>query len=199
MRVIHVLRKPLSEKTVAANTVKHGTGGLNIDASRIGDATRIQSAAGGIGDGSIYSTADEYEKGTGREYRIGRRWPANVILQHLDGCRCEGTKSVKSNGHYPASRPAGSSIAGASGHIGQDALVEMHTKGEQIPNWICVEGCSVTRLDEQSGELGNNYRASKANGSTSIWGSGSSSSVDSISDTGGASRFYKQVGGKSDG
>ena len=34
MRVIHVLRKPLSESTVAANTLKHGTGGLNIDASR---------------------------------------------------------------------------------------------------------------------------------------------------------------------
>ena len=52
MRVIHVLRKPLSEGTVAANTLKHGTSGLNIDASR----------------------------------HEGGRWPANVILQHLDGC-----------------------------------------------------------------------------------------------------------------
>ena len=34
MRVIHVLRKPLSEKTVAANTLKHGVGGLNIDGGK---------------------------------------------------------------------------------------------------------------------------------------------------------------------
>ena len=34
-RMIHVLRKPLSEGTVASNVLKHGTGGLNIDASRI--------------------------------------------------------------------------------------------------------------------------------------------------------------------
>lgn len=31
-----LVRKPCSEKTVAANVLKHGTGGINIDASRIG-------------------------------------------------------------------------------------------------------------------------------------------------------------------
>ncbi len=31
-----LIRKPLAEKTIAANVVKYGTGGLNIDASRIG-------------------------------------------------------------------------------------------------------------------------------------------------------------------
>jgi len=32
---ITVARKPLGEKTVAANVLKHGTGGINIDASRV--------------------------------------------------------------------------------------------------------------------------------------------------------------------
>ena len=32
---IVLARKPLSEKTIAANVLKHGTGGLNIDASRV--------------------------------------------------------------------------------------------------------------------------------------------------------------------
>jgi len=36
MLVIHICRKPLSEPTVAANVLKHGTGALNIDACRIG-------------------------------------------------------------------------------------------------------------------------------------------------------------------
>ena len=35
MKVIHVLRKPLTG-TVAANVLAHGTGVLNIDATRIG-------------------------------------------------------------------------------------------------------------------------------------------------------------------
>jgi len=34
---ICVARKPLSEKTVALNVLKHGTGGLNIESSKIGD------------------------------------------------------------------------------------------------------------------------------------------------------------------
>ena len=38
---ITVARKPLSEKTVAANVLKHGTGGINIDESRIGGEGRF--------------------------------------------------------------------------------------------------------------------------------------------------------------
>ena len=38
---ITVARKPLSENTVAANVLKHGTGGINIDESRIGGEGRF--------------------------------------------------------------------------------------------------------------------------------------------------------------
>ena len=38
MKMIHVLRKPFSKSTVAANTLEHGTGGLNIDTSRLDGA-----------------------------------------------------------------------------------------------------------------------------------------------------------------
>lgn len=44
-----LLRKPLSEKTVAANVLKHGTGGMNIDACRVkfsSDSERHAVAAG---------------------------------------------------------------------------------------------------------------------------------------------------------
>ena len=33
---IVMARKPLSEKSIAENVLKHGTGGINIDGSRIG-------------------------------------------------------------------------------------------------------------------------------------------------------------------
>ncbi len=88
MRIIHVLRKPLSEGTVAANTLKHGVGAYNIDAVRVAHES---------------------------DANLEGRWPANMILQHLDGC------------------------------------------GE-----VCEPGCPVVALNEQSG----------------------------------ASRFFKQVGGK---
>ena len=91
MRVIHVLRKPLSEGTVAANVLKHGCGGLNIDASRIAGepwtwGTQTDIRGGGYGSkrpsgGDVFATNVQSDpKG---------RWPANVILQHLDGCRCD--------------------------------------------------------------------------------------------------------------
>ena len=36
-------RKPISEKTVAENVLKHGTGGINIDECRIGTKTKINA------------------------------------------------------------------------------------------------------------------------------------------------------------
>ena len=35
MRVIHLARRPLSENSVSANVLEHGTGALNINATRI--------------------------------------------------------------------------------------------------------------------------------------------------------------------
>ena len=72
-----VARKPLEEKTVAANVLKFGTGGLNIDGSRIGtevisthNAPKGTFAGGEQDRGSDTST---YKEHTGR-------WPANIIL-----------------------------------------------------------------------------------------------------------------------
>lgn len=72
-----VARKPLGEKTVAANVLAYGTGGLNIDASRIGTekisthhAPKGTFAGGEQDRGSDTST---YQEHTGR-------WPANIIL-----------------------------------------------------------------------------------------------------------------------
>lgn len=72
---IVVARKPLSEKTVAANVLAHGTGGLNIDATRIGtDAIKVDTYAerGPFGDSQV---GNEYESKT-----TTGRWPANVVL-----------------------------------------------------------------------------------------------------------------------
>jgi site-specific DNA-methyltransferase (adenine-specific) len=41
---ICMARKPLSEKSIAENVLKHGTGGINIDGSRIGTETILPEA-----------------------------------------------------------------------------------------------------------------------------------------------------------
>jgi len=69
-----VARKPL-EGTVANNVLKWGTGGLNIDGSRIGtENTQRNSYAGTNGEGWGMGVHDSV---TGS---ISGRWPANIIL-----------------------------------------------------------------------------------------------------------------------
>lgn len=75
---IVLARKPLSEQTIAANVLKHGTGALNIDACRVdgeGNKTFVRDA----GDRS----REQYRTGTTIGAAIPTsqsRWPANLIL-----------------------------------------------------------------------------------------------------------------------
>jgi site-specific DNA-methyltransferase (adenine-specific) len=79
-----VARKPQSEKTVAANVLKHGTGALNVDGCRI---------AGEKGDG-VWGSSNKHrdpnetvkfnaspnrENFRSQQHELGR-WPANLIL-----------------------------------------------------------------------------------------------------------------------
>jgi hypothetical protein len=79
MKIITLLRKPL-DGNVAENTLKHGCGGVNIDATRVGTENRVNPSAS---ENRIYGQF----KGAEREGRdcVGR-WPANFVLTHSDGC-----------------------------------------------------------------------------------------------------------------
>lgn len=76
-----VARKPLGEKTVAANVLAHGTGALNIDATRIesGGVTGSSSSAG-QGSGKPSQSGVPFVGGiVSAAHELGR-WPANVAL-----------------------------------------------------------------------------------------------------------------------
>ena len=224
MRVIHVLRKPLSEGTVASNVLKHGTGGLNIDASRItSHGDRANESGGGAGagqyDDGVRSRTEERTYGGTLGGRVadphpGGRWPANVILQHLDGCRCEGVKRVKGSScrsdHIGKGREGDhtNGIYGAKASKITTAYVDSDGK-ETVANWVCEPSCPVARLDEQSGVSGDTTEGVNRQGeggqyATGIYGNAgpegrTGETRRRIVDRGGASRFYKQVGGKADG
>ena len=83
---ICVARKPLSEKTIADNVLRWGTGGINIDGCRItmkdGDKKVGGFGNAGIGYGDIENKGDY--KGEWVERTEGR-FPANIILDEEAG------------------------------------------------------------------------------------------------------------------
>lgn len=81
---IVMARKPLSEGTVAANVLAHGTGGINVDGCRIGvseaDAKAMERANT---PGSARFQKGEFFKGldAAQPYETTKgRWPANILF-----------------------------------------------------------------------------------------------------------------------
>ena len=91
MKSIHVLRKPCSEPTVTANVLRHGTGGINVDGSRIAwaneaDAAVTTAAAAGYHkserQGKVIQSPSLGHYNLGESYAppASGRWPANLVL-----------------------------------------------------------------------------------------------------------------------
>ena len=81
---IVVTRKPLSEKNVALNVLKWGTGGINIDACRIG--TEIRTYKAGLTNNERLND-DGWDKigNPNIEVSAQGRFPANIILDEEAG------------------------------------------------------------------------------------------------------------------
>jgi hypothetical protein len=177
--VVTVARKPLFEGSVAANVLAHGVGAMNVDGTRIacvGEenpsiATREAAVRRGRAPITGRSASEANEEGRilrrgsheaylaeHRGERLGR-WPANLVLQHLDGC------------------------------------IRKDTEG-------CILGCPVLSLDESSGILHSQDPATRK-GRPGVHGTGHGTTylpvketAEHYADTGGANRFFKQVGGR---
>lgn len=81
-----LIRKPCSEKTVARNVERWGTGAINIDGSRI-PSEPIKTVQGGkkINGGSYIKNEDNEDRRQVFENTTGR-FPANLLLSHSDEC-----------------------------------------------------------------------------------------------------------------
>lgn len=212
MKVIHVLRKPCAESTVAANVLTHGCGAINVDATRIQSSNMpTPTKAPGWDSYNKANAAQGYrplDYAQGDAFYTpspGGRWPANVVFQHLDGCKQTGVRQVK--GSAPASGPT---LSGKSTSVSRGVFngvdqtpcyTDPLTGTETVPAWDCAEGCPVAGLDEQSG-LTKDGVAVRHNGVSG----GTGSSIVRVKPegtpdmgyggAGGASRFFKQFVGK---
>jgi site-specific DNA-methyltransferase (adenine-specific) len=121
---ILIFSKPIAERTIVANVLAYGTGGINIDATRVKHASRADfedhklqvekvKAKGGIRGNSWKNSSDL--SGANDVSPLGR-WPTDTTFTHAPECRKLGL-------------------------IGEtDANV-----------WACAPGCPVAALDQQSG------------------------------------------------
>jgi site-specific DNA-methyltransferase (adenine-specific) len=81
---ICLARKPLAEKTVAENVLKWGTGGINIDESRVEmsqeDKEMLDAKASTNNNGVNFDVGEGKTKGTATPANNLGRFPANLIL-----------------------------------------------------------------------------------------------------------------------
>ena len=84
---ICMARKPLAEKTVAENVLKYGTGGINIDESRVGTEERYNAPAGNkAGGNSLNMSEVGMPQDVDGTTAIGR-FPANLIHDNSEEVR----------------------------------------------------------------------------------------------------------------
>ena len=121
---IVMARKPLSEKTVVDNVLKWGTGGINIDDSRIETDSlllkKIEKYGDGYGgDGSSIFGTNKKTKIYGSE--LGR-FPANLILDEEAGKMLDKQTGVLTSGFMKAGtiRKMSESNVNTYGHYDSD-------------------------------------------------------------------------------
>jgi len=197
--LVAMARKPF-DGTYAEHVLEHGTGALNIDASRIAASDPVNFQFGpseSLGHGSfkMADSTDAKRANTLWENTQGR-WPTNVLFQHLPECQLVGTKRVATGTAVKRNLPP----EGASRRVGNkartqrgDDITYADADGkEAIEEWDCAPGCPVGELDRQSGVSSSTGGTGEASKRTA--GSGSvfqrPSNTGGFGDTGGASRFF---------
>jgi len=135
---IVVARKPL-DGTVADNVQQHGTGAINIDATRVGSET---ITINGQGNDNLFhgNFSGEIDNPT----RTGR-FPANTLLTHNYDCQQTGTTS------QTVVTTSGKGFAGSFEGGTNDNGGAAQTFSS--PTWSCTPSCPIELLDQQQEEV----------------------------------------------
>ena len=84
LECILMVNKPRSEKTIVDNVLKHGTGAINIDATRIPfESDKVdtrRSVAGFTAKSEIYHNKPKYKIDTTKKELPSGRFPANLLV-----------------------------------------------------------------------------------------------------------------------
>jgi site-specific DNA-methyltransferase (adenine-specific) len=187
-------RKALSGSTTACH-LEYGTGGINVDACRIAGTKPVMERTDTVVAAKSMSGESTGSTNTGEVTSEGR-WPANVVLSHLEECEVVGTRTFKGDQRDTGNgkRPGGFADVGAESGDGEPN--EPVYGDEEVVEWNCAPGCPVAELDVQSGERRSAGEYSKGNkGGANDFQGPASINIDGLSaaqyaDSGGASRFF---------
>jgi site-specific DNA-methyltransferase (adenine-specific) len=181
---ICVARKPLSEKTVAENVLKWGTGGINIDGCRVG--SNVITNTNHKGNKYNNFIGKELDKTPFYTEHEGR-FPANLILECICDKVIKGEKGEIVNFNY--SNNNGSSFKNKSKIVN---CIHYNDKGDIHTN----PNCPCKLLDEQSG-VSESVKSNRGGNRTSLYEMGSENKIKDyecgFTDKGGASRFFYQA------
>lgn len=202
-----VARKPLRERSIAAQVLATGTGAIDIDRCRISAGVETPTGSGNGTEGNGRTREGGEMPGTGGNVTPpAGRWPANLILVHAEGCEPKGARRVKGDGagtrcsYYPGMcQGHNNNVLRPTFHGYPKTDDTASNEGrEPVIDWRCVDGCPVRLLDAQSGESGGQFNAPSVrrregfmHGSNGI-STGSSNAPDNYGDEGTASRFFAQ-------
>ena len=200
--LIWLARKPLGEKTVAKNVLKHGTGGLNIDASRVGftddnDAKQMENASKRMSGNTAKSNFGLTITGkTIKPNPVSNqgRFPANFILE----CVCENPKKAQEEVSIHSN---GKGNTGDKGIYGKFDKVKPGNEKAVSYTVAHEPTCPCAVLDEQSGNkcgaqapvTGKEPSHSKKNAIYGDYSMVEGKAATPKDAPGGASRFFKQI------
>jgi DNA modification methylase len=193
---ICVARKPLSEKSVAENVLRWGTGGINIDGCRIGTDDNLTRKKYLVksDEGRYNYNNGKYPIEMGGDGHNEGRFPANLILECICDEVIKGEKGEKKPANYERTyndnNPSYIVNSVKSGEHYNDKG-DIHTN----PN------CPCYLMDEQSGISKSSKGLMKSAQSGNDegrynWNNGDKNDFESVrghNDKGGASRFFYQA------
>ena len=194
---VWLLRRPISEPTVAQQVLKTGTGALNISGCRIRSSYTAHELRPNAGHhnktlfNSVFNgfdlSADKCTSDMGYHNSQGR-WPPNLLIVHSKGCRKVGQQEDALS--VIVERGGGKSVSCYGDGLHNNRL---ETQATTIDVWECEPGCPAPVLDQQSGCLPSSYRRARTGSpDPRDWGMKNDGEPFGHQDAGGASRFFPQ-------
>ena len=188
---ICVARKPLSEKSVAENVLRWGTGGINVDGCRVGTSDTYNYKNGPGGNSFSVGKEPDGKRTEPVEMNSEGRFPANIILECICDEVIKGEKGeVKTTNRVRKGEAAGGLDINEN-RKSIEGIDNYNDKGDIHTNPMCP--CRL--MDEQSGvsKSSKGLNEGRKNGVHQYGFKGKESFEFGFNDKGGASRFFYQA------
>jgi site-specific DNA-methyltransferase (adenine-specific) len=108
---ICLARKPLSEKSIAENVLKWGTGGINVDGCRVRTTDTYNYKNGPKGNSFSVGKEPDGKRTEPVEMNSEGRFPANIILDEIAGEMLDEQSGISKSSPTPSHKRKGNVVA----------------------------------------------------------------------------------------